>query len=53
MEKLRGWNTSLYGPLRWGGKSIYGNDHQIMLPFYMKQVDGKAVKVLATLEPAE
>jgi branched-chain amino acid transport system substrate-binding protein len=53
VEKLQGWNTALYGPLRWGGKASYGNDHQIMLPFYMKQVDGKSVSVKATLQPAD
>lgn len=53
VEKLHGWNTPLYGPLRWSGKAAYGNDHQILLPFYMKQVDGKAVRVLSTLEPAD
>jgi len=53
VEKLHGWNTALYGPLRWSGKASYGNDHQIMLPFYMKQVDGKTVTVKATLHPAD
>lgn len=53
VEKLHGWNTALYGPLRWGGKASYGNDHQILLPFYMKQVDGKSVSVKATLQPAD
>ena len=53
VEKMGGWNSPLYGPLHWGGKAAYGNTHQILLPFYMKQVDGKTVKVLSTLEPAD
>jgi len=53
VEKLQGWNTQLYGPLRWGGQVSYGNNHQIMLPFYMKQVDGKSIRVLSTLQPVD
>ena len=51
VQKLQGWNTALYGPLHWGGSANYGEDHQILLPFYMKQVDGKTVSVKATLQP--
>ena len=53
VEKMQGWNTALYGPLRWGGKAAYGDDHQILLPFYMKQVDGKSVVLKATLAPTD
>lgn len=53
VENLQGWNTALYGPLRWGGKAAYGDDHQILLPFYMKQVDGRSVVLKATLEPTD
>lgn len=53
VEKLQGWNTALYGPLRWGGMAAYGDSHQILLPFYMKQVDGKSVVLKATLQPTD
>jgi branched-chain amino acid transport system substrate-binding protein len=51
VEKLEGWNTPLYGPLHWGGKAQYGVDHQIQLPFYIKQVQGQQVVLKATLAP--
>jgi len=51
IEKLEGWTTKLYGPLRWGGQAAYGNKHQILLPFYMKEVTGRTTKVRATLQP--
>ncbi len=53
IEKLNGWNTPIYGPLHWGGKAQYGNDHQIHLPFYLKQVVGRDVVLKATLHPAD
>lgn len=53
VEKLNGWNTAIYGPLHWGGKAQYGVDHQILLPFYMKQVQGPDVVLKATLSPQD
>jgi branched-chain amino acid transport system substrate-binding protein len=53
VEKLNGWNTAIYGPLHWGGKAQYGVDHQILLPFYMKQVQGSDVALKATLSPQD
>jgi branched-chain amino acid transport system substrate-binding protein len=51
IEKMGGWNTRLYGPLVWGGQAAYGVNHQIMLPFYIKEVEGKQAVVKATLQP--
>jgi branched-chain amino acid transport system substrate-binding protein len=51
IEKMQGWNTSVYGPLQWGGKNQYGNDHQIKLPFYMKAVENGHSVLKATLSP--
>jgi branched-chain amino acid transport system substrate-binding protein len=44
IEKIEGYDAGVYGPLKWTGKSIYGVDHQIKLPFFIVEVkDGKAV----------
>jgi branched-chain amino acid transport system substrate-binding protein len=51
VERLQGWNTAIYGPLQWGGKDQYGNDHQIKLPFYLKQVEDGHSVLKATLAP--
>jgi branched-chain amino acid transport system substrate-binding protein len=53
LEKMEGWQTQLYGPLHWGGKTEYGVNHQILLPFYMKQIQGNNVSVVATLSPRD
>jgi branched-chain amino acid transport system substrate-binding protein len=53
VEKLNGWTTPFYGPLHWGGTAQYGVAHQILLPFFMKQVQGKQVALKVTLQPQD
>jgi branched-chain amino acid transport system substrate-binding protein len=51
VEKLNGWKTPFYGNLVWSGEKVYGVNHQIMLPFYIKEVQGKQAIVKITLQP--
>ena len=51
LEGLNGTDTALFGKVKWGGKEVYGVDHQLELPFLIVEVvDGKAVP-RATLKP--
>jgi branched-chain amino acid transport system substrate-binding protein len=51
VAKLNGWKTQLYGNLIWSGEQNYGVNHQIVLPFYIKEVEGKQAVVKATIQP--
>ncbi len=51
LEKTEGFKTKLFGTVRWTGERDYGVNHQILLPFFIKEVkDGRAV-VRARIEP--
>jgi branched-chain amino acid transport system substrate-binding protein len=40
LEHLGGYQTSMYGPVVWGGKAEYGVNHQLLLPFWIVEVKG-------------
>ncbi|MGH7070048.1 MAG: ABC transporter substrate-binding protein [Acetobacteraceae bacterium] len=43
--KMQGTPT-IFGPLKWGGKQVYGINHQILINIVMDQVkDGKVVRI--------
>ena len=51
IEGMNGYNPGVFGPMKWAGKSIYGVDHQLKLPFLIVEVkDGKIV-TRAVVEP--
>ncbi len=42
IEGMEGWDTPFLGKLGWMGKTRYGLNHQIVIPFYiMKIVNGE------------
>lgn len=43
LEKMEGYDTGVYGPLKWTGMENYGVNHQIQLPFYLVEVKGGKV----------
>ena len=44
LESLDGSEVGLFGKVKWGGKEVYGNNHQLELPFLVVEVvDGKSV----------
>ncbi len=46
IEKMDGFDTKLFGTLKWTGKETYGANHQIVIPFYMLEVqNGKGVSI--------
>ncbi|OZI29945.1 hypothetical protein CAL29_17805 [Bordetella genomosp. 10] len=51
LEKLEGYETNLYGPVRWGGMSDYGVNHQLLMKFWMVKVEGGKIKVIEALDP--
>ena len=38
VEALEGWDTGIYGPVRWTGTEKYGVKHQLLLPFYIVEL---------------
>jgi branched-chain amino acid transport system substrate-binding protein len=48
---MDGWDSRLFGKLVWSGKEDYGVRHQIMLPFYLKEVKGGKSSILTTINP--
>jgi branched-chain amino acid transport system substrate-binding protein len=53
LQAMEGWDTGLYGPVRWGGKADYGVAHQLLLKFWIVEVkDGKST-VRAELTPEQ
>jgi branched-chain amino acid transport system substrate-binding protein len=51
MEGLDGSETGIFGKVKWGGKEVYGVNHQLELPFLVVEVvNGKGVP-RATLRP--
>ena len=51
VEKLEGYDTGVYGPLKWTGMENYGVNHQINLPFFIVEVKGGKPVTKATIEP--
>ena len=51
MEKLAGWESPIFGEVVWTGKEDYGVNHQILLPFYLKQVENGKSRTIATISP--
>lgn len=44
IEKLNGEDVGIFGPVKWGGQKVYGNNHQLELPFLVVEVvNGKAI----------
>jgi len=51
IEGMNGYDLGVFGPIKWAGKSIYGVDHQLKLPFLIVEIkDGKIV-TRAVVEP--
>ncbi|MFC4274530.1 ABC transporter substrate-binding protein [Achromobacter aloeverae] len=51
LEKLEGYETTLYGPVRWGGMGDYDVNHQLLMKFWMVKVEGGKIKVIQALDP--
>jgi branched-chain amino acid transport system substrate-binding protein len=51
VEKLEGYDSGVYGPLKWTGMEQYGVNHQINLPFFIVEVKGGKPVTKATIEP--
>ncbi len=44
LEGLNGTEAGLFGKVKWGGQEVYGNNHQLELPFLVVEVEnGKSV----------
>lgn len=54
IEKMGGWDSRLFGKLTWTGEAEYGVNHQILLPFYLKEVkDGKSTLLTKIVPKSE
>jgi branched-chain amino acid transport system substrate-binding protein len=50
LEKLEGYST-LFGPVRWGGKQTYGINHQLLTEFYVTEVKDGRPQTITRLKP--
>jgi branched-chain amino acid transport system substrate-binding protein len=50
LEKLEGYST-LFGPVRWGGKQGYGINHQLLTEFYVTEVKNGRPQTITRLKP--
>ncbi len=47
IENLGEWDT-IMGKARWGGKEVYGQNHQIIAPFMISQVQYRKLICIGT-----
>jgi len=50
LEHLTGYDT-IFGPVRWGGKSEYGIDHQLLTDFLLVRLKNGKVEMVSHLSP--
>lgn len=50
---LDGFDTSLFGPVVWGGQSEYGVKHQLELPFIITEIKSGKIVTKATIQPGK
>ena len=53
IERLGGYQTSMYGPVVWAGQAEYGVNHQLHLPFWIVEVKGGKETIRTKLLPGK
>jgi len=51
VTKMGDYDAGLFGKVRWTGESLYGANHQILLPFGIVEVQKGEIKTMATVNP--
>jgi hypothetical protein len=44
---------TVFGKARWGGMKTYNNNHQLLIPIWISQVQNKKLVLLSLEEPWE